>query len=266
MFEKKYTLLHAQKKKVRDILREAGLEPAEFSWSNVEIVEKLTVSRLNYRGGEQYYFQFSSYEVNAWCVACPGRYRTMDYWYPKTWEEQEGIFRTWAQTLKRELDTPDPWVELAKYRLILNGEPSGDVVNEPIAAVEAERIGLALIGLGDSAARALSLDDERAALLRARLAYLADAARRERSRDWVYTVMGVWVSVAAALALTEEQAAALWGMLRYDLGSFVNLLLDRAVPPPPQTPIIGSEGGMAKSASPTQRSPLEGSLAPEADP
>ncbi|MCL5279365.1 MAG: hypothetical protein M1376_05625 [Planctomycetes bacterium] len=248
MFEKKYTLLHSQKKRVYDILREVGLEPAEFSWSNVEIVEKLLVSRLNYRGGEQYYFQFSSYEVNAWCVACPGRFRTMDHSYPKNWEEQEGTFRAWAQTLKTELDTPDPWVELAKYRLVLGGELSGDVVNEPIAAVEAEQISLALMELGPRAARDLSLRDDQAALLRARLAYVADAARRERSRDWVYTVIGAWASSAAALALTEEQAAALWQMLRSELGSFVNLLLDRAVTLPPQTPIVG-----IKSTAPEAR-------------
>ncbi len=245
MFEKKYTLLHSQTKRVYDILREVGLEPAEFSWTNVEIVEKLLVSRLNYRSGEHYYFQFSSYEVNAWCVACPGQYRTMDHWYPKTWEEQEGLFRTWAQTLKRELDTPDPWAQLAKYRLVLNGESSPDVVNEPIAAAEAEQIGLALMELGDSAARKLSLRDDQAALLRARLAYVADAARRERSRDWVYTVMGAWASLAVALTLTEEQAAALWQMLRCELGSFVNLLLDRAVTP--QTPIVEIRSGPPES-------------------
>ncbi len=248
MFEKKYTLLHSQKKKVYDILREAGLEPAEFSWSSVEIVEKLLVSRVNYRSGAQYYFQFSSYEVNAWCVACPGQYRTMDNWYPKTWEEQEGIFRTWAQTLKRELDTPDPWAELAKYRLALHSELSADVVNEPIPAIEAEQIGLALMELGESAARDLSLGADQAALLRTRFAYAADAARRERSRDWVYTVLGVWASTAVALALTEEQAAALWQMLRCDLGSLVNLLLDRAVTPsPPQTPIVGVKAGAPES-------------------
>jgi hypothetical protein len=247
MFEKRYTLLRSQKKKVYDILRQVGLEPAAFFWSNVEIVERLIVSRLNYRGAEQYYFQFSSYEINAWCVASPGRFRTMDYWYPKTWEEQEGILRVWAQTLKDELDTPDPWVELAKYRVVVNGELSGEVVNEPIPAAEADQIGLALGRLVESAARELSLGEEQAALVRARLAYVADAARRERSRDWVYTVIGAWASTAASLTLTEEQAAALWQMLRCELGSFVNLLLDRAVPAPPGTPFVGIKSGTSKS-------------------
>ncbi len=252
MFEKKYTLLRSQKKKVYDILRGAGLEPMRFFWSNVEIVERLVVSRLNYRGAEQYYFQFSSYEINAWCVASPGKFRTMDYWYPKTWEEQEGILRIWAQTLKTELDTPDPWAELAKYRMIVNGELSGEVVNEPIPAAEAEQIGQALRRLAGSAAERLSLVEDQAALVRAKLEYLADAARRERSRDWVYTVMGAWGATAVALTLTVEQAATLWQMLRSELGSFVNLLLDRAAP---ATPIIGIKPGIPKAQPEQARKP-----------
>ncbi len=243
MFEKRYILLHAQKKKVYDILREAGLEPAEFSWALVEIVDKIQVSRLNYRDGQKYYFQFSSYEVNSWSIACPGIFRTKDQAYPRNWEEQEGIVRSWARTLKTELDTPDPWAELAKYRLVVNGELSGDVPNEPIAAVEAEEIGQALMRLADGAARDLALGDDQAALLRAKLAYAADAARRERSRDWVYSVVGVWASTAVALALTEEQAATLWRSLKCELGSFVNLLLDRVVTPSPQIPIAEIKSG-----------------------
>jgi hypothetical protein len=238
MFEKKYVLLRSQKKKVYDILREAGLEPAEFSWSYVEIADQLLTARLNYRSGEQYYFQFSPCEINAWCVACPGTYRMIDQWYPKNWDEQEAIFEAWAQTLKNELDTPDPWADLAKYRLILNGDLSRDVPNEAIAAVEAEQIQQALVRLAERATQTFSLSSSQTAVVRARLEVMADAARRERSRDWVYTVIGVWTSTAAALALTEEQATTLWGMLKCELGSFVNLLLDRAVSPAPPTRIV----------------------------
>jgi len=224
MFEKKCTLLRSQKKKVHDILREVDLEPAEFTWSDVEIVQRLFVSRLDHRDGQQHYFQFSSYEMNAWCIACPGMYRTMDYGYPKTWEEQEGIFRKWAESLKREMDTGDPWVELAKYRLVLDGELPAEAVNEPIPAVEAEQIGRALLRLADNAAQKLSLSEEQATLVRAKLAYLAEAARRERSHDWVYTAMGVWASMAVALSLTEGQAAILWGTIKSELGPFARLL------------------------------------------
>jgi hypothetical protein len=258
MFEKRYTLLRSQKRRVYEILQEVGLEPAEFSWSQKRIVELLSVSRLNYQDGEQYYFLFSSYEINSWCIACPGRFRTMDYRYPKNWEEQVGIFRAWAETLKQELDTADPWAALAKYRLAVNGELSRTVVNEPIAAVEAEQIGQALRRLGEGVTAAFCLGGERAALLQAKLDYLAEAARRQRSRDWVYTAMGVWASLAVALTLTEEEAALIWAMLRTEMGPFATLLPARTIAtssPRPKTPVLGIKPAAPESHPEQTRKP-----------
>ena len=228
----------------------SGLEPAEFSWTNEEIVERFIVSRLNHRGG-QHYFQFSSYELNAWCVACPGVYRTMDYRYPKTWEEQEGVFRQWAACLKQELEAPDPWEDLAKFRMVLNGEQSGEMVNEPISAIEAEQIGQGLVRLADRVVADLSLNGEQAPLVRAKMGYLADAARRERSRDWMYMVLGVWASTAAALQLSAEQAAGIWESIRSEVGSFARLLPAVASRPEPQKrSILGIKYGTKASGSP----------------
>jgi hypothetical protein len=230
MFEKKYTLLRSQRSRVHEILREVPLEPAEFSWSNETIAAMLVVSRLSHRDG-QYYFQFSSYELNAWCVACPGMYRTMDYQHPKNWEEQEGFLRFWAQCLKRELATPDPWADVARHRLAFDGELSGEMVNEPIPAVEAEQIGQALARLGDTIARELALADGQSLPVRAKLTYLADAARRERSRDWIYMTLGAWSSLVTSLSLSDEQAGRLWEAARSELGGFISLLGPKAMAP-----------------------------------
>ena len=230
MFEKKYTLLRVQKKRVYEVLREVGLEPAEFSWSHEQIVGRLTVSKLRHRDGE-HYFQFSSYELNAWCIACPGVYRSMDYRYPKSWEEQEGIFRQWAEGLKHEMDTADPWQEMAKYRLVVDAERADEIVNEPIPAVEAEQIAHALARLGDQATREFGLNTEQSLLVRARLDTLAEAARRQRSRDWMYMVLGIGTTIAMAISLSQEQTAAFWEILRSELGSFVRLAATSAPTP-----------------------------------
>ena len=222
MFERKLTLLRGQKKRVYEILRETSLEPAEFSWSNERIVDKLVVSKLKHRDG-QHYFQFSSCEINAWCIACPGLYRTMDYRYPKSWEEQEDIFRKWAASLRSELDTKDPWQELAKYRLAFDGELLAEVVNEPISAVEADQIALLLGRLGDEMIREFSLNAEQSLAVRAKLDYLAQASRRQRSRDWAYMVLGACTTTAMALSLTEQQTAAWWEMVSGELSAFVQL-------------------------------------------
>jgi hypothetical protein len=219
---KNYTLLKSQKNRVYDLLRQGGLEPAEFSWNKEEIAGSLIVSRLNYREGT-YYFQFSSHEVNAWCTACPGQFRNLDYEYPRSWEEQEGVFRKWVQFLKRELAASDPWGDLAKYRLALDGEPTEEVVNEAISVQEAVQIEQGLVRLEEALVRELALSEEQAALVGARMNYLAEAARRQKSRDWVYTALGVYASLGAALSVPETALKALWQLFQVEVGQFVHL-------------------------------------------
>jgi hypothetical protein len=230
---KNYTLLKSQKNRAYELLQQGGLEPAEFSWSKEEIAGSLTVSRLNYRDGT-YYFQFSSHEVNAWCTACPGQFRHLDHEYPKTWEEQEGVLRKWIACLKREVASPDLWEELAKYRIVLEAGSTAETVNEAISASEAGRIAEALVRVGDMIVRELALDEEKAALVRSKLAYLAEAAQRQKSQDWVYTALGVYVTLGATFALPEATLAVLWDLFRSEVCQFVHLA--SCVPAGPATP------------------------------
>lgn len=219
---KKFTLLRSQRSRVFELLQEGQLEPAEFSWAKEEIAGSILVSRLNYREGT-YYFQFSSHELNAWSVVCPGRYRSMDYEYPKDWQEQEGVFRNWMRFLKREVEFPDYWGEMAKYQAVLGAAPPDSMVNEPIAAYEADRIERALTRLGEQIGQQLKLDGQAVTLVRGKFAYLAEAARRQRSRDWAYTALGVCATTAMSLPLSPEGAGALWGLIRTEVGRVVRL-------------------------------------------
>jgi hypothetical protein len=219
---KKFTLLRSQRNRVYEMLREEGLEPSEFSWTTETIAGSLTVSRLNFRDGT-YYFQFSSHEVNAWCAVSPGQFRSLDYEYPKTWEEQEAIFKKWVHWLKREVAAPDLWGELAKYTLALGVRVAEEGPNEPISAVEAERIGAALIRLAAAIVRELKLGVDESTLVRSKLQYLAEAARRLRSADWVNTTIGVCASMAMSLYLPPEKTVALWQLFQSELGWIIQL-------------------------------------------
>jgi len=219
---RKFTLLRSQRSRVYEMLHEAGLEPAEFSWGKEEIAGNILVSRLNCREGT-YYFQFSSHEMNAWCVACPGRYRSIDYEYPKDWEEQEGVFRNWLRFLKREIEFPDYWGEMAKYLAAIGAPTYDDVGNESIPAYEADRIDRALARLGERIGQELKLDGQAVSLVRGKFAYLAEAARRQRSRDWVYTALGVCATTAMSLSLSQDGTTALWGLIQNEVGRVVHL-------------------------------------------
>jgi len=219
---KKYTLLRSQRNRVYEMLREEGLEASEFSWTKETIAGTLTVSQLNFRDGT-YYFQFSSHEVNAWCAVCPGQFRSLDYEYPKTWEEQEGIFKKWVHWLKREVAAPDLWGELANYTLALGIRVADEGPNEPISAGEADRIAETMNRLAAAVGQEFKLEQGERAVVRSKLDYLAEAARRQRSRDWVYTAIGVCASLAMAIYLPKEQTGALWQVFQRELGWFIQL-------------------------------------------
>jgi hypothetical protein len=147
----------------------------------------------------------------------------MDYEYPKDWHEQEGVFRNWAACLKREIEIPDPWGRLAKYQAVLGVEPPDNVVNEPISAYEADNIRQVLTRLGERIGQELKRDGAAVALVRGKLAYPAEAARRRRSRDWVYLALGVCATIAMSLSLSADGAAALWELMQHEVGRVAHL-------------------------------------------
>ncbi len=251
---KNYTLLKSQKNRVYDLLRQGGLEPAEFSWNKEEIAGSLIVSRLNFREGT-YYFQFSSHEVNAWCTACPGQFRSLDYEYPRSWEEQETVFKKWAQCLKREIAAADPWGDLAKYRIALGAVPTEEAVNEAISAQEALQIEQGLVRLADAIGRELILSEEDRALVRTRMSYLADAARRQKSRDWVFTALGVFVALGASLAVPEATLTILWQLFQAEVGQFVHLTPTRTsgASPLPNVPIVPTNVAPSHATQPQKK-------------
>jgi hypothetical protein len=218
---KKRTLLRTQRKKAFQILRAADLEPSDFDWSR-EQVDGTTVSRLSYRQRD-YYFQFSSYEMGARSVACPGCYQLVELDYPKGWSEQETQFRNWAQHLRREIECLDPWSELAKYRIPITWAVGADGTNETISGAEARAIAQNLAALADAIEVDFGMSEEQAAFVRGRLAYLAEAAMREKSRDWAYSALGVCATLAMALSLDEDGAAKLWLQIKESVGAFVRL-------------------------------------------
>ncbi len=217
---KKRTLLRSQKKAVFEMVRAAGLEPADFDWSRPQ-AEGVTVSRLDYVR-EDYYFQFSSCEAGAYCIASPGRYQLVEYHYPKNWEEQTGYFRNWTQHLRREIQCHDPWSDLAKYRVPIEAACHFDGQNEAISGVEAQEVAQQLTELAYAIAMEYDLPKEQAAFVQARLAYLSEAAMREKSLDWAHSALGVCITLAMALSLDREQTARLWALLKCHVGAFIH--------------------------------------------
>ena len=219
---KQYLLRRTQKKQVFDLLRESGLQPADFVWNKEDVGSSLVVSRLTHRYAD-YYFQFSWLEMNAWCRFCPGEFRLEDSEHPRTWAEQIACFTQWAGRLKQDLDCPDVWDYLDKYRLVMSVHLAEQLHNEAISAYEAQDIDRHLGSLAEKLVTELDLNTGDSGFVLSRIGYLADAAKRQRSADWIYTTLGVCLTIAATLSLSEQDARAVWQHFENEIGQVIKL-------------------------------------------
>jgi len=224
-------LLKTQKNEVFEILLNEGLEPANFTWSQEkgEILPNLIVSRLDYRGGHFYFkfdFALSSRSKNFayFCIFTPGGETIVYKDFPDDWVQQKAHIRSWAKLLKHEIEAPDLWQEIEKYRSTFSLVPSEELIDEPIPAYEVEQIIEALHLLAEKIKEQFKLTSEQNEFVRSRLDYLADAVKRQGRFTWVHTCIGVLMAIALKLALSPEAASLLWQLAKSLLGRFIHLI------------------------------------------
>jgi len=228
--EKDHKLLKTQKNQVLNIIYKAGLEPANFSWTTQQIPHTsvpppykiIQVPRLNYLDGE-HYFRFEKYS----CTFSPGAKKAVQHEAGATSESFGGqlyYVDKWARCLKREIEAPDLWAEMEKYKTSISLTIPEQLLNEPIPACEAEKISEKLSLLADKIEEHFELKDGQNQFVRAKLNYLAEAVKRQRSVDFVYTVIGVSVTIAMGLALAPDRAKEFWELMRSLMGGFIHLI------------------------------------------
>lgn len=229
-----YKLLKTQKNEVFEFLESTNLEPANFSWTSVKssLHSNLFVPRLSHRD-TRFYFQFDlggkpdsiiRREENHCCEFSPGETVPILRQFPGSWAGLLGYFVQWLNNIKREIEAPDLWAEMEKYKVAFSLAPPEQILNEPIPTYEAEKISEKLSLLADKIEEQFKLTDEQNKFVRGKLNYLAEAVKRQRSIDFVYTVIGVSVTIATALALAPDKAKGLWELMKNLMGGFIHLI------------------------------------------
>jgi hypothetical protein len=206
-----YRLLKTQKNEMFKILQKAGLECANFSWKRGNKLGRwnyIDLPRLEYIRG-QYYFEF---EPDS-CTFSPAKHTGISTEETRSWTERQFWIREWVKCLKKEIKTPDFWVEMEKYKLSFSLALPERPTNEPISASETEKIAGELSLLADRIKQQFELDAEHGKFVRDKLSYLSEAAKRQRSVDWVHTLIGVSVTIVVGLGLAPDKATELWQLI-----------------------------------------------------
>jgi hypothetical protein len=219
-----HELLKSQKNDVFEFIKRAGLEPANFSWTDIHIRGKGKIfPRLNYLDGN-YYFVFGLRDEGHFCLFSPAAEQTLQGVVTGSWAYQMNYFNMWLNYLEREIKAPDLWAEMGKYKTSVSLALPEQLLNEPISASEAEEIAEKMGILADMIEKQFQLTAEQDKFVRNKLNYLAEAAKRQRSSDWIYTSIGVFISIATALTLSPERGKELWLLFKSILGGFIHLI------------------------------------------
>lgn len=222
-----HKILKTEKNYVFKVLQKIGLEPANFSWKQQQIAdpgalsayEDIIVPRLEYLDGE-YYFQF---EPDNYSTFSPGQTEAVEHRKSSHVDHQLYYARQWAGNLKRQIEAPDLWAEMGKYKVACSLVLPEQLLNEPIPTYEAEKISEKLNFLADKIEEQFELTNEQNQFVRSKLDYLADATKRQRSVDWAHTLIGVSVTIAVGLSLAPNKAKELWELLK-TIGEFIHLI------------------------------------------
>ena len=218
-------LLTSQKNTILTMIKHVGLDPSQFTWTEEDSlgIPGLRVSRLSHSEGFYFHFDFYAGGHHAYFSPAPGRRK--DNAFPG---DEIGVMRfvlDWLQRLQKEIQAPDLWAEIEKYRSAFSLTAPDHLPNDPIPPPEAENIRKELAELSGRLDSLFPMTEEQTQFVRSKLDYLTAATKRQGRRDWMHTAIGVFFTIAMALALAPDKLAEFGQLVRGLLGSVLLLLL-----------------------------------------
>jgi hypothetical protein len=204
-----HSLLKSQKNSVFEIVQSAGLDPAEFEWTERRSIDSpIPAPALVHRPSNAWFtFDFDALAQHHLGHYSPGTETAEDVMRAGSWAAHLTNVAQWLQNLKREFYAPNLWDELAKQReLTAATEPSDDADNAPFTLEEQEKIASQLREIRELLVRTERLEGERLRAVESRLDYLQEASTRMGRRDWLNIFYGAVFSWALTALVSPDSA------------------------------------------------------------
>ena len=141
------------------------------------------------------------------------------------WEEQLDHISIWADRLKRELEEPDLWSELAAIQSGFSFEAPHGYINTLISAGEAKRLKEGIRLFETRITKDFHLNKDQYDFVRTKLNYLSEAIERQGRTDWIYTAIGVFASIGMAIGISAANSDKFWTLIKETLGTVFRLLI-----------------------------------------
>lgn len=222
-------LMRSQKNEILELIKTTALDPYNFSWTkvdsrlSVESRNSLLVSKIRYNNSP-YYFIFDLLDNQHYSYYSPGEDKLHENEYPGGWDLQLKNVKKWLAYLERELSQPDLWEDLEKHRISYDEKIASDSGNEPFTVAQVEQLAEGIENIRSYLFNEFKDLSEAKNLINHKLDYLVEASKRQGRVDWFHTCIGVFVSIATALAMSPEQSKHIWTLLKNAVSGILRLV------------------------------------------
>lgn len=197
----KSLILNSQKMEFFNIVKQTGLNPADFEWTEQESnwMKKVVISKVAHRPSN-YFYIFDLRDNGFAAKYSPANDKAIDYDFFDYWEEQFNNACNWLVYLKREIEAFDPWTAITQESALINATNSNDS-NTPFSTSEKSYIISGINEIKQYLLTAHKLDPE---LIESRLNYLIEASDRVGRKDWINILLSTMIAIVVAAALPPE--------------------------------------------------------------
>jgi hypothetical protein len=205
-------LLKSQKNDVFGRIQASGFEPREFEWTEHTLADN-TFNRLNHSpSGSWFDFDYVVGRTSAghWVRFSPAEETKDGSGFPGAWDGALGYFTSWLRFLRRELEAPPLWEQLAAGEPLLE-VPTAGGPDSPFTPPEIDAINARLDDVVDYFRRELPPGALQA--LEANIERLREEAKTSGRITWMQTAIGIAVSLAWGGLMAPEQARLLLDMI-----------------------------------------------------
>lgn len=204
-----YTLLNSQRIVTLTIIRNGGLNPLEFEWTNTLTDNNNLISAVSHKP-TQFAFIFNT-DLGAFIgLRTPGDGRRIDSKEFTSWNGLLAYFSEWISLLKREIEAPDMWNMLSTGMIDLELEPSTIEQNSTFTPEEQKAITTRLTEIRAYIQTTYSPTEHQLNIINRKLDLLICETKKQGRETWKYMAIGIIANVITALSITPEQGQMLW--------------------------------------------------------
>lgn len=139
--------------------------------------------------------------------------------------ELERVFLYWLLNLKKEVNEPDLWADLQKYRPTGEIPEIRDQEKNKFTYDQVDQLKVSFEKIKIEIISEFKLNEKQEKELGENIDYLVEAAKRQNMRDWRNLCIGTFMGLAMNLAVTPDKINRFWqiindgfGVVRHFLG------------------------------------------------